>query len=118
MLAYQVAQVLGVGQDQVLLHWACAKVTASSNTPDEQLKEAVSSKLSKATRPRFAAVAAHAQVGPLDAVKRLRHIIWHIMSANACTEPAHLSSFACCNRMGETYCPLVATARLKPCAAT
>jgi hypothetical protein len=69
MLAYQVAQVLGVGQDQVLLHWACAKVTASSNTPDDQLKEAVSSKLSKATRPRFAAVAAHAQVRLLDAAQ-------------------------------------------------
>lgn len=47
---------------QVLLHWACAKISACSSLPDAPLKELLTEKLKKCPAVRFAALAAHAQV--------------------------------------------------------
>lgn len=46
---------------QVLVHWACAKVSAASDMPDEQLRDVVVARLSAHPAARFATVAAHAQ---------------------------------------------------------
>ncbi|MEW5298634.1 MAG: hypothetical protein WDW36_001730 [Sanguina aurantia] len=50
-------------QDQVLLQWACAKISspASQALPDQQLKDAITAKLKAAPNIRFAPLAAHAQ---------------------------------------------------------
>ena len=48
---------------QVLVHWACAKVSAASDVPDEALRDALVSRLGRHANVRYAAVAAHAQVG-------------------------------------------------------
>jgi len=42
--------------------WACAKVSASGSTPDEELRDALRAKLAdQAGGVRYAAIAAHAQ---------------------------------------------------------
>ena len=46
---------------QVLVHWACAKISAASDMPDEQLRDIVVARLSGHPAVRFATVAAHAQ---------------------------------------------------------
>ncbi|WIA22377.1 hypothetical protein OEZ85_004684 [Tetradesmus obliquus] len=62
LLAYKVAEALGgSGQQEVLLHWAAAKISASPAVPDFALKEALAAKMSKLERPKYAALAAHAQ---------------------------------------------------------
>lgn len=63
LMAYRVAEMLGgAGKEEVLLHWAAAKVSASPSTPDATLKEAISAKVSLMDRPKYAPLAAHAQV--------------------------------------------------------
>jgi len=64
LLAYRIAELLGgAGRDEVLVHWAAAKISANPSTPDAALKEAIAAKMSKLERPKYAALAAHAQVG-------------------------------------------------------
>ena len=46
---------------QVLVHWACAKISAASDTPDEQLRDTIVARLKGHPGVRFATVAAHAQ---------------------------------------------------------
>lgn len=46
---------------QVLVHWACAKISAAADMPDEQLRDIVVARLSGHPAVRFATVAAHAQ---------------------------------------------------------
>ncbi len=44
------------------MDWACAKVSASGSTPDEELRDALRAKLAdQAGGVRYAAIAAHAQ---------------------------------------------------------
>lgn len=63
LMAYRVAEALGgAGKEEVLLHWAAAKISASPSVPDGALKEALSAKISLLDRPKYAPLAAHAQV--------------------------------------------------------
>jgi hypothetical protein len=63
LLAYRIAESMGgTGQQEVLLHWAAAKISASPAVPDFALKEALAAKMSKLERPKYARLAAHAQV--------------------------------------------------------
>jgi hypothetical protein len=63
LLAYRIAEFLGGnGQQEVLLHWAAAKISASPAVPDFALKEALAAKMSKLERPKYARLAEHAQV--------------------------------------------------------
>lgn len=63
LLAYRVAEMLGgAGKEEVLLHWAAAKISASPSVPDAALKEALAAKVSLMDRPKYAPLAAHAQV--------------------------------------------------------
>ena len=48
---------------QVLVHWACSKVSAASDVPDEALRDALVARLGRHANVRYATVAAHAQVG-------------------------------------------------------
>jgi hypothetical protein len=43
------------------VHWACAKISAASDTPDEQLRDTIVARLKGHPGVRFATVAAHAQ---------------------------------------------------------
>ena len=43
------------------MHWACAKISAASDVPDEQLRDTVVARLTGHSAVRFATVAAHAQ---------------------------------------------------------
>ncbi|KAF6254839.1 vacuolar protein sorting-associated protein 16 [Scenedesmus sp. NREL 46B-D3] len=62
LLAYRIAEAMGGGgQQEVLLHWAAAKISASPAVPDFALKEALAAKMSKLERPKYAPLAAHAQ---------------------------------------------------------
>lgn len=63
LMAYRVAEMLGgAGKEEVLLHWAAAKISASPSVPDGSLKEALAAKISLMDRPKYAPLAAHAQV--------------------------------------------------------
>eukprot|EP00879_Flechtneria_rotunda_P017255 GHRR01018076.1.p1 GENE.GHRR01018076.1~~GHRR01018076.1.p1 ORF type:complete len:487 (+),score=167.02 GHRR01018076.1:290-1750(+) len=69
LLAYRITEMLGgAGREEVLLHWAAAKISASPSVPDAALKQALTAKISKLGQPRYAPLAAHAQV---SAVVRL-----------------------------------------------
>lgn len=62
LMAYRVAEALGgAGKEEVLLHWAAAKISASPSVADGALKEALSAKISLMDRPKYAPLAAHAQ---------------------------------------------------------
>jgi hypothetical protein len=62
-MAYRVAEMLGgAGKEEVLLHWAAAKISASPSVPDGLLKDALAAKVSLMDRPKYAPLAAHAQV--------------------------------------------------------
>jgi hypothetical protein len=63
LLAYRVAEMLGgAGKEGVLLHWAAAKISASPSVSDSALKDALAAKISLLERPKYAPLAAHAQV--------------------------------------------------------
>lgn len=81
LLAYRIATTLGVGEDQVLLHWACAKISASPDVPDAQLKEALAAKLSKSAHAKYAVLAAHAQVSVLFDMRLVSMLQCACMSA-------------------------------------
>ncbi len=73
LLAYRVSEMLGgAGKDEVLLHWAAAKISASPSVPDGSLKAALAAKISLMDRPKYAPLAAHAQVRttPVDRVSQ------------------------------------------------
>ena len=46
---------------QVLVHWACAKISASLQHPDDQLKDVVVAKLQSYRGIRYSVIAAHAE---------------------------------------------------------
>ena len=62
LLAYRISELLGVGGQAVLVAWAADKMSGCPTMSDAELKDAITAKLKLAPRPRFAAVAAHAQV--------------------------------------------------------
>jgi len=61
LLAYRISELLGVGGQAVLVAWAADKMAGGPTMSDAELKDAITAKLKLAPRPRFAAVAAHAQ---------------------------------------------------------
>ncbi len=46
---------------QVLVHWACTKVSAAADVPDAALRDAIAARLAGCPGARYATVAAHAQ---------------------------------------------------------
>ncbi|CAN6453034.1 unnamed protein product [Victoria cruziana] len=60
LLALRISEYLGLSQEVVIMHWACAKITASLATPDASLLEMLLDKMSLCKGISYAAVAAHA----------------------------------------------------------
>jgi hypothetical protein len=46
---------------QVLVHWACAKINASSDIPDDRVRDELTAKLAGCPGIRYASIASHAQ---------------------------------------------------------
>jgi len=46
---------------QVLVHWACQKISASLQQPDDQLKDTLTGKLQKYRGIRYSLIAGHAE---------------------------------------------------------
>ncbi|KAK9823042.1 hypothetical protein WJX81_002597 [Elliptochloris bilobata] len=61
LLALRIAGALGLSAEGVLVHWACAKISASGDAPDERLRDALVARLAPCAGVRYAAIAAHAQ---------------------------------------------------------
>ena len=54
---------MGMNQDEVLRHWACARISADgSTTDDEDLKSVIVDKLLGCKGVKYATIAKHAQV--------------------------------------------------------
>ncbi|KAF3793124.1 VCL1 protein [Nymphaea thermarum] len=60
LLALRISEFLGLSQEVVIMHWACAKITASLAIPDASLLEMLLDKMSLCKGISYAAVAAHA----------------------------------------------------------
>ncbi|XP_077252312.1 vacuoleless1 (VCL1) [Tasmannia lanceolata] len=60
LLALQISDYLGLNQEVVIMHWACAKITASLAIHDSALLEILLDKLKLCKGISYAAVAAHA----------------------------------------------------------
>ncbi|XP_052210322.1 protein VACUOLELESS1 [Diospyros lotus] len=60
LLALRLSEYLGIKQEVVIMHWACAKITASLAIPDATLLEILLDKLKICRGISYAAVAAHA----------------------------------------------------------
>jgi hypothetical protein len=52
----------GAGKEGVLLHWAAAKISASPFVPDATLRDELAAKMALLEWPKYAPLAAHAQV--------------------------------------------------------
>ncbi|KAJ0669793.1 putative transcription factor WD40-like family [Helianthus annuus] len=64
LLALRISDYLGMNQEVVIMHWACAKLSVSSAIPDATLLEILLDKLKLSRSISYAAVAAHAdQIG-------------------------------------------------------
>ncbi|KAG5404419.1 hypothetical protein IGI04_010538 [Brassica rapa subsp. trilocularis] len=59
-LALRISEYLGMNKEVVIMHWACAKITASASTPDAHLLEILLDKLQLCRGISYAAVATHA----------------------------------------------------------
>ena len=46
---------------QIVMHWACAKISAASGIPDDQLLEILDSKLKPQKHLQYTVIANHAQ---------------------------------------------------------
>ncbi len=62
LLALRIARLLGLPADGVLVHWACAKISAAGDAPDGRLRDELVARLAPCAGVRWAAIAAHAQV--------------------------------------------------------
>ncbi|CAL5391156.1 unnamed protein product [Camellia sinensis] len=60
VVALRISEYLGMNQEVVIMHWACAKITASLAIPDVTLLEILLDKLKICKSISYAAVAAHA----------------------------------------------------------
>ena len=64
-LASKICESMGLNQDEVLRHWACARISADgSATDDEELKSVIVDKLHGCKGVKYATIAKHAQVSP------------------------------------------------------
>lgn len=45
LLALRIATLLGLSAEAVLVHWACSKISAAADAPDERLRDALVSRL-------------------------------------------------------------------------
>ncbi len=61
LLALRIARLLGLPADGVLVHWACAKISAAGDAPDGRLRDELVARLAPCAGVRWAAIAAHAQ---------------------------------------------------------
>ncbi|KAA6418805.1 MAG: vacuolar sorting-associated 16 protein [Trebouxia sp. A1-2] len=61
LLALRIAEMLNMDTDKVLVHWACQKISASLQQPDDQLKDTLTSKLQKYRGIRYSLIAGHAE---------------------------------------------------------
>lgn len=61
LLALRISEYIGMNQEVVIMHWACAKITASLTIPDAQLLEILHDKLKLCKGISYAAVAGHAE---------------------------------------------------------
>eukprot|EP00271_Cylindrocystis_brebissonii_P000758 TRINITY_DN10976_c0_g1_i1.p1 TRINITY_DN10976_c0_g1~~TRINITY_DN10976_c0_g1_i1.p1 ORF type:complete len:853 (+),score=157.26 TRINITY_DN10976_c0_g1_i1:467-3025(+) len=59
LLASRLCQYLGLPEEDVLVHWASAKVAANASTPDGVLKDLLVSKLKSSPRISYATIAAN-----------------------------------------------------------
>lgn len=63
LLALRICGALGMSQDTVLRHWACARISADESTTDDAaLIDIIAKKLSGCDGIRYATIAQHAQV--------------------------------------------------------
>lgn len=60
LLALRISEYLDMNKEVVIMHWACAKITASPSTPDSHLLEILLDKLQLCKGISYAAVATHA----------------------------------------------------------
>lgn len=60
LVALRISEYLGLNQELVIMHWACAKITSSIATNDESLLEVLLDKLNMCKGISYAAIAAHA----------------------------------------------------------
>ncbi|KAG6541575.1 hypothetical protein Mapa_017028 [Marchantia paleacea] len=60
LLALRISEHLGLGQETVLIHWACSKIAAASDVPDGVLLDMLVEKLKVCPMISYAAVAANA----------------------------------------------------------
>ncbi|PRW05770.1 Vacuolar sorting-associated 16 [Chlorella sorokiniana] len=61
LLAMRICQALGLSTEEVLVRWACDKISAAAATqPDDQLMDALQAKLAGQAGVKYAAVASHA----------------------------------------------------------
>ncbi|KAL2623066.1 hypothetical protein R1flu_003271 [Riccia fluitans] len=60
LLAFRISDHLGLGQETVLIHWACTKIAAASDVPDNLLLEMLVEKLKECPMISYAVVAANA----------------------------------------------------------
>ncbi|KAK9815234.1 hypothetical protein WJX72_000416 [[Myrmecia] bisecta] len=61
LLALRIASMIGMGPEKVLAHWACAKISAAAEIPDDALRDLLAEKLAGCSAIRYALIAAHAQ---------------------------------------------------------
>ncbi|GMH32446.1 hypothetical protein BSKO_00280 [Bryopsis sp. KO-2023] len=62
LFALRVCEAVGMSQDTVLRHWACARISADESTTDDvALKDIIADKLSGCDGIRYATIAQHAQ---------------------------------------------------------
>mmetsp|Transcript_12464 Transcript_12464/g.35002 ORF Transcript_12464/g.35002 Transcript_12464/m.35002 type:complete len:872 (-) Transcript_12464:151-2766(-) len=62
LLALRISNMMGLPEEPVLTHWACAKIAAANQRTDAELADQLLEKLRQCPHIRFAAIAAHAQV--------------------------------------------------------
>eukprot|EP00891_Asterochloris_glomerata_P007024 jgi/Astpho2/7024/e_gw1.00107.12.1_t len=61
LLALRIAEMLGLGADVVLSHWACSKISAAADMADQQLHDVITARLKSYSGVRYSLVAAHAE---------------------------------------------------------
>lgn len=76
LLASKICESMGMNQDEVLRHWACARIFADgSTTDDEDLKSIIVDKLVGCKGVKYATIAEHAQVNAKMLLSRCSWIL-------------------------------------------
>ena len=76
------------GLIQVLVHWACAKISAGSDSPDASLHRALEEKLRGRSDIRYAVIAMHAQAVGRNSLATL------LLELEPCASQQVLTSYA------------------------